>query len=101
MINKKIEEKSSTMLYTYTNKFCILNRKTGESLQHCCQFENRTQRLNESIQLLERYQKAASTYSIPINELAREYLLKARYREDKENFLNSFLIEQSRVHIAR
>lgn len=57
--------------------------------------DNRVERLNEAIKLLEKYQKAAINYVIGTNELAREYLLKARYREDRENFFNSFNVEQS------
>lgn len=55
--------------------------------------DNRIVRLNEAIKLLEKYQKAALNYRIGRNELAREYLLKARYREDKENFINSCHVE--------
>lgn len=57
--------------------------------------DNRTLRLNETIELLEKFQRAAMNYVLNINELAREYLLKARYREDKENFFNSFKLERS------
>ncbi|XP_017772699.1 PREDICTED: uncharacterized protein LOC108559845 [Nicrophorus vespilloides] len=55
--------------------------------------DNRLQCLEESIELLEKYQKSASHYIYTKNDLAREYLLKARYREDKENFAHSFTIE--------
>lgn len=57
--------------------------------------DNRVQRLNESIELLEKFQRAAMNYVLNINELAREYLLKGRYREDKENFFQSCRVESS------
>lgn len=55
--------------------------------------DNRILKLKEAITLLDKHQKAASNYRIGRNELAREYLLKARYREDKENFINSCHVE--------
>lgn len=58
--------------------------------------ENRPEKLNEAIRLLEKHQKAAANYCISINELARDYLLKARYREEKENFFISLHVENSK-----
>lgn len=55
--------------------------------------DNRLLRLNEAIELLETFQRATMNYVLNVNELAREYLLKARYREDKENFYNSLNLE--------
>lgn len=57
--------------------------------------DNRVVRLNEAVELLEKFQRAAMHYVMNVNELAREYLLKARYREDKENFFNSLKLESS------
>lgn len=56
--------------------------------------DNRVARLNKAIEFLEVSQRAASTYSLRRNDLAKEYLLKARYREERENFMNSFSIER-------
>lgn len=59
--------------------------------------DNRVQRLNETVELLQQFQRATMNYVLNINELAKEYLLKARYREDKENFFNSFRVEPSHL----
>lgn len=59
--------------------------------------DNRILRLKESIELFEKLQRAAMNYVLNVNELARDYLLKARYREDKENFFNSFRAESTHV----
>lgn len=77
------------------NKFKNLNESyvTPKKLLE----DNRVQRLNESIELLEKCQRATMNYVLNINELAREYLLKGRYREDKENFFNSFRVEPSHL----
>ena len=58
-----------------------------------CYEDNRYIRLRESVELLANYQKASASYVFSRNDLASEYLLKARYREDKENFYNSFNLE--------
>lgn len=50
--------------------------------------------LNIASEFLENCQRAASAYVLRKNDLAREYLLKARYREDRENFINSFSVEK-------
>ncbi|KAF2902795.1 hypothetical protein ILUMI_03389 [Ignelater luminosus] len=50
--------------------------------------------LNIANEFLENCQRAASAYVLRKNDLATEYLLKARYREDKENFSNSFSVEK-------
>lgn len=50
--------------------------------------------LNKAMVFLESSQRAAACYVLKQNEMANEYLLKARYREDRENFLNSFSVEK-------
>lgn len=55
--------------------------------------DNRAQRLSDGIEFLIFCQKAAKKYALSTNETANEYLLKARYREDRENFFNSFKLE--------
>lgn len=59
--------------------------------------DSRMERLNETVELFEKFQRATMNYVLDINELAREYLVKARYREDKENFFNSLRVEPSRL----
>lgn len=61
---------------------------------------NHVNRLNETIELFEKFQRAAMNYVLDINELAKEYLLKGRYREDKENFLNSFGVEPCHLMLS-
>ncbi|KAI4462866.1 guanine nucleotide exchange factor [Holotrichia oblita] len=58
-----------------------------------CYEDNRYDRLKEAVDLLDMFQRAATNYVFTRNELAAEYLLKARYREDRENFYNSFNVE--------
>lgn len=48
--------------------------------------------LNMAIWLTE-CQRFAQSYSFPLNSFACEYLLKARYREDRENFFISLKLE--------
>lgn len=43
------------------------------------------------------YQRLALGYNFPLNSFACEYLLKARYREDRENFLISLKLEPPRT----
>lgn len=57
--------------------------------------DNRQERLKECMQQLIIHQSAAARYNYAHNDLAREYLLKARYKEDQENFMQSFSIEPS------
>lgn len=40
-------------------------------------------------------QKSAQTYNFPLHSFAHEFLLKARYREDRENFFISLKLEPS------
>lgn len=49
--------------------------------------------LEDTAKLLQTFQIAAMEYDYNTNDLAKEYLLKARYREDRDNFFNSFNIE--------
>lgn len=55
--------------------------------------DNREIRFNNMCELLDIFQKATGNYALCTSELANEYLLKARYREDRENFFQSFSIE--------
>lgn len=55
--------------------------------------DNRLIKLKEAVELLEKFQLAAAHYCINKNELACEYLLKARYREERENFFHSIQVE--------
>ncbi|KAF5277535.1 hypothetical protein FQA39_LY18473 [Lamprigera yunnana] len=50
--------------------------------------------LEKAVVFLENAQKSARAYNFQGNDLADEYLLKSRYRDDKENFFNSFIIEK-------
>ncbi|XP_044748285.1 uncharacterized protein LOC123309302 isoform X2 [Coccinella septempunctata] len=55
--------------------------------------DNKIRRLQETTKFLYNCQLAVSSYSFNRNELAKNYLLKARYKEDKENFYISLNIE--------
>lgn len=70
----------------------VIRKRNGNKLSRplCLHQDNRTARLKECVELLERHQRAAAMYSIAVNEMARDYLLKARYREDRDNFVCSF-----------
>nr|CAD7443706.1 unnamed protein product [Timema bartmani] len=52
-----------------------------------------TKRLNEMTALLAKCQRAAAKYALNQNNLAKEFLLKARYREESDNFIFSFKLE--------
>lgn len=56
--------------------------------------DDRKERLEKVMKFVELCQIAAIRYALSTNDLAKEYLLKARYREDRENFYNSFKMEQ-------
>ncbi|KAG5897141.1 hypothetical protein JTB14_025094 [Gonioctena quinquepunctata] len=56
----------------------------------------RLHNLEASKVFLEKCQLGAMNYNFGINELTKNYLLKARYREDRENFYNSFSVESPR-----
>lgn len=56
--------------------------------------EDKVINLQNSIEFLHKCKQAANKYSLNTSNLAQEYLLKARYREDRENFFNSFRLEQ-------
>lgn len=49
--------------------------------------------LDEAKDFLEKCQLGAMNYNFTVNDLAKNYLLKARYTEDRENFYNSLRIE--------
>ncbi|XP_045479123.1 uncharacterized protein LOC123684063 isoform X2 [Harmonia axyridis] len=55
--------------------------------------DNKIRRLQETSMILYNCQLAVTSYSFGRNDLARNYLLKARYKEDKENFYVSLNIE--------
>ncbi|KAL1509882.1 hypothetical protein ABEB36_004553 [Hypothenemus hampei] len=56
--------------------------------------DNRPERLLETIDLLERSQLGAMHYNYDCNDIARSFLLKARYFDDQDNFFNSIKLEQ-------
>ncbi|CAH1117516.1 unnamed protein product [Phaedon cochleariae] len=58
--------------------------------------DNRLRNLAETKLFLERCQLGAMNYNFVVNELAKSYLLKARYQEDKSNFYSSFSVESPR-----
>jgi hypothetical protein len=53
----------------------------------------KVQRLQQVSVLLARCQRAALSYVFCQNESAWEFLLKAHYRGDRENFFSSFELE--------
>lgn len=55
--------------------------------------ERRVVQLNNAIQWLQISHGGAAAYVIPKNDLARTYLLKGSYHEDRENFLHSLNVE--------
>ncbi|XP_023029887.2 uncharacterized protein isoform X1 [Leptinotarsa decemlineata] len=57
--------------------------------------DSRMNNLKATKLFLEKCQLGAINYNFGINELAKSYLLKARYQEDRENFFNSLRIESS------
>ncbi|KAL0115372.1 hypothetical protein PUN28_010716 [Cardiocondyla obscurior] len=59
--------------------------------------DSRRRSILETAEWLTNCQRFALGYSIPLNSFAREYLLKARYREDRENFFISLKVEPPRT----
>ncbi|KAF5308256.1 hypothetical protein FQR65_LT06249 [Abscondita terminalis] len=68
---------------------------TGNSFIPCRLYDDKIVRLNKVIEFFNKCQEAARMYQFRSNELATEYLLKARYKDDYANFLNSFAVEKS------
>ncbi|KAJ3657976.1 hypothetical protein Zmor_009748 [Zophobas morio] len=58
-----------------------------------CYEDNRTKCLLEAIEFLQQCQLGALQYSFIPNNLAIDYLLKARYKEERDNFFHSFRVE--------
>ncbi|KAF7273640.1 hypothetical protein GWI33_013681 [Rhynchophorus ferrugineus] len=50
-------------------------------------------KLREVIELMEKCQVASMNYNLRLHAISHDFLLKARYLEDKENFYNSLKIE--------
>ncbi|KAB0799908.1 hypothetical protein PPYR_07788 [Photinus pyralis] len=75
----------------------MTSTETFETVQSDCLElrDGRRALLNQSVEFLEKSQRAAQKYTMTGNELAGEYLLKARYREERENFLHSLSVEKS------
>lgn len=58
-----------------------------------CYEDNRAKCLSETTEFLQQCQLSALHYNFNINALASDYLLKARYKEERENFFQSFKVE--------
>ncbi|XP_050308206.1 uncharacterized protein LOC126744714 isoform X2 [Anthonomus grandis grandis] len=58
--------------------------------------DNRKAALQEVTEMLEKCQLGALNYTFTGNDVARNYLLKARHREEEENFFISLGLESSR-----
>ncbi|CAH0561047.1 unnamed protein product [Brassicogethes aeneus] len=55
--------------------------------------DNRLKCLEEVTEFLERCQIGAMNYNFDVHDMARCYLLKARYKEDRDNFMLSLVLE--------
>ncbi|RZC42177.1 uncharacterized protein BDFB_006762 [Asbolus verrucosus] len=58
-----------------------------------CYEDNRIRCLVETTEFLQQCQLSALHYSFMPNSLATDYLLKARYKEERDNFFQSFRVE--------
>ncbi|XP_014476751.1 PREDICTED: uncharacterized protein LOC106745564 [Dinoponera quadriceps] len=79
----------------YFHRWCIVaskahREKEGRSTKSADSTRKRI--LDVSIWLID-CQRSAQTYNFPLHSYAHEFLLKARYREDRENFFISFKLE--------
>ena len=80
---------------------CVHEMSSSELLEHLQLFfkpvstneDLRIQRYQNVSFLLSICQDAAANYAFCQNKHAREFLLKARYREEKDNFFNSLYLE--------
>lgn len=68
-------------------------------VDNCLQFfqpileDNRVQKLLEILRSIDLAQKAAMRYALKVDPEAAEFLYRARYKEDQENFLLSIILE--------
>lgn len=94
------EFRSSSVLKRLLSTLRMLQTSSTETFEavhpDCLEVrDGRKVLLNQSVEFLEKSQRAAQKYTMTGNELAGEYLLKARYREERENFLHSLSVEKS------
>lgn len=68
-------------------------------VENCIQFfqpileDNRIKKLEEILESVDVAQKAASHYALKVDPEAAEFLYRARYKEDDENFIISLNLE--------
>ncbi|CAH1993238.1 unnamed protein product [Acanthoscelides obtectus] len=55
--------------------------------------------LVETVELLGKCQLGTTGYNFKVNEIANSYLLKARYQDDKENFIKSLSVEPAAKYL--
>ncbi|XP_023288944.1 uncharacterized protein LOC105704333 [Orussus abietinus] len=73
--------------------FIFMAKIRAENEARIRNMEPRKRRVLDVVSWLTECQKSAQKYNFPGHSLAWEFLLKARYKEDKENFFLSFKLE--------
>ncbi|KAG7206904.1 hypothetical protein KM043_000799 [Ampulex compressa] len=71
----------------------VLTSKTGQR-EKSMQVDSRRRRILNLVSWLRDCQRYAQAYNFARSSLAHEFLLKARYREDRENFFYSLKLER-------
>lgn len=84
--------------YFYHWRNVILKRRAVVKEQERLRdMDPRMKRVLEVVSWLADCQKEAQGYDFPRHSFTREFLLKTRYREDKENFFISLMLEPSKI----
>lgn len=71
--------------------------RSREKREKMMAMDPKKKRINEVAIWLSERQSHVQVYNFPRHSLAWEFLLKARYREDRENFFTSLQLEPPRT----
>ncbi|CAK9825990.1 Ras-specific guanine nucleotide-releasing factor RalGPS1 [Anthophora retusa] len=81
--------------YFYRWNNAVLKRKVyAKEMERLREMDTRMKRVLEVASWLMECQKRAQGYEFPVHSFTREFLLKTRYREDRENFFISLKLEE-------
>ncbi|KOC64947.1 Ras-specific guanine nucleotide-releasing factor RalGPS1 [Habropoda laboriosa] len=84
--------------YFYRWNNLVARRKVcAKEVERSRDVDSRMKRVMEVAFWLMECQKQAQGYEFPVHSFTREFLLKTRYREDRENFFISLKVEPSTI----
>ncbi|XP_076640661.1 uncharacterized protein LOC143352218 [Halictus rubicundus] len=91
-------EQNLAWKYFYQWRNSILKRRVfAKEQEKLRNMDPRMKRVLEVVSWLTECQKRARGYDFPGHSFTREFLLKSRYREDRENFFISLKLEPSKI----